>query len=154
MFRSGIFYYSHYYIFIHFHLLIRNFFFPLILQRFSFIKNNIKVFILIILFSNSCDIYFRIYISSSNRFSTIKESSRFLLPISKVGFHSQKLVQFPQRSFKYESLFGFQNSPVLLREETKSNTTATKSLHDGNNENHSKVYFIYFIDFLFCLLRN
>ena len=92
-----------------------------------------------------------IYISSSNRFSTIKESSRFFLPISKVGFHSQKFIQFPQRSFKYQSLFGFQNSPVLLREETKSNTIATKNFHDVNNENHSKVYFI---DFLFCLLRN
>jgi len=85
-----------------------------------------------------------IYISSSNRFTTVKISSRFLLPISKVEFHSQKLVQFPQRSFKYQSLFGFQNSLVLLKEETRSKITVSKNLHDLNNENHSKVYFILF----------
>jgi len=50
------------------------------------------------------------------------------------------LVQSPQRSFQQKSLFGFEFSPIPLREEAKQNKPVTEKVKDvKDDENQSKV---------------
>jgi len=68
-----------------------------------------------------------------NRCSKINETSISLFSIIKVDFHSQKLIQLPQKSFKHKSLIVFQISPGIFRETIKYTNS-----QDEENENQSK----------------